>query len=107
MPFCGKDARKKREGEASILGRRRRGKFTILLDNTGGILVGEAHRQFGVQVPGLGRGRGGHGELRLVPAPGQIEEIGLEDGGFKEVLILADSGHHKSPPGGLVFYFIE
>src|SRR5665647_1176744 len=44
--------------EASILGRRRRDKFGILLDNTGRILVDEAHRQFGMQVPGLFRGRG-------------------------------------------------
>jgi hypothetical protein len=43
----------------------------------------------------------------LVPAPGHIEEIGLEDGGLKEVLVLADGGHHESPPGGLVFYLME
>jgi hypothetical protein len=93
--------------EASILGRRRRGKFAILLDNTGGILVGETHRQFGMQVPGLVRGGGRHGELRLVPVPGHIEEISREDGGLKEVLILADGGHHEPPPGRLVFYFME
>lgn len=93
--------------EASILGRRWRGKFAILLDNAGGILVDEADRQFGVQVPGLSRGGGRHGELRLVPAPGQIKEIGLEDGSLKEGLVLADSGHHESPPGGFVFYLIE
>jgi hypothetical protein len=43
----------------------------------------------------------------LVPAPGHIEEIGLEDGGLKEVLVPADGGHHESLPGGLVFYLIE
>ena len=69
--------------------------------------MGEADRQFGMQCPGLVRGRGRHGELRLVPAPGQIEEIGIVDGGLIEVLILADGGHHESPPGGPVFYFIE
>jgi hypothetical protein len=93
--------------EASILGRCWRGKFAILLDNTGRILVDEANRQFGVQVPGLIRGSGRHGELRLVPAPGQIEEIGCEDGGLKEVFVLTDGGHHEFPPGGLVFYLME
>ena len=69
--------------------------------------MGETHRQVGVQVPGLVRGGGRHGELRLVPVPGQIEKIGCEDGGLKDVLVLADGGHHEPPPGGLVFYFIE
>ena len=69
--------------------------------------MGEADRQFGMQFPGLARGGGLQRQVRLVPAPGQIEEIGLEDGGLIEVLILADGGHHESPPGGPVFYFIE
>ncbi len=46
--------------------------------------MGEAHRQFGMQVPGLFRGSRRHGEFRLVPVPGQIEEIGRKDGGLKE-----------------------
>jgi len=69
--------------------------------------VDQAHRQFGMQVPGLGRGKGRHGELRLVPAPGHIEEVGREDGGLKEILVLTDGGHHESPPGELVFYLME
>ena len=67
----------------------------------------EADRQFGMQVPGLGRGRGRHGELGPVPVLGQIEEIGREDGGLKGVLVLADGGHHEFPPCGLVFYLME
>ena len=86
---------------------RRWGSFAVFPDEAGGKLVGEADRQIGMQFPGLVRSRGRHGELRLVPAPGQIEEIGREDGGLKEVLILADGGHHESPPGGPIFYFIE
>ena len=70
-------------------------------------VIDMAHRQFGMQVPGLFRGRGLQRQVRLVPAPGQIEEIGLEDGGLKEILVLADGGHHESSPGGPVFYFIE
>ena len=77
------------------------------MENPEGIFFGQSVCQQVMQIPGLIFGPGGHHQGRPGPAPGQIEEIDLENRGLKGAFAFANGGNHEPPPGGQVFYFIE
>lgn len=77
------------------------------LEKTGGILQREAGGDEVVQVPGLVLGAGGHRQVGLGQALGDIEEGGGEHRSLKKILPLANGGDHEAPAGGMVFYFVE
>jgi len=77
----------------------------VFLEDAVRRFLGKANLKLIMRFPGIVLGVGFHGEGRTFQAAGDIEKIGRKHRGLKQILTLADGGHHKPLPGEAILDF--